>query len=104
MKVRETNLPSDISRPGSSTPEMSRWPQGCGRYHAAVRSGAVDFDGLVAKFTLPAIVQGNAVQVTGPVTVLAPESDAKTPAELATVVSGVSADTENDPPHQAGIV
>src|SRR5438067_2457630 len=35
---------------------MSKWPQGCGMYHAAVRSGAGDLVGLTVG-RLPATVQ-----------------------------------------------
>src|SRR5215469_8862637 len=110
--------PSVTSMPGRSTPEMSKWPQGCGRYQAAVKSGAVDLAMLVA--VLP-LVSSEVVQVVlagvpseplgggldGQVVVrigTTPASEASSPFGLAMMVSGVSAETENEAPHQAGIV
>src|SRR5579864_9023282 len=46
MKSRSTNWPSFICRSGRRTALKSIWPHGCGMYHAAVRSGACDLNGL----------------------------------------------------------
>src|SRR5580704_16408136 len=111
MNARETYLPSSTSRPGSSTTDASKWPQACGRYQAAVRLGAVDFAGLVAKGRLPVMQLAAAAMplqvpsVLGPIAVLAPVSEANTPTPCpAILVAGVSADTENDAPQKDGIV
>src|SRR5215469_16622214 len=114
--------PSVTSMPGRSTPEMSKWPQGCGKYQAAVKSGAVDLAMLSGVLPLVSseVVQVDCVGVlTEPLAVVAggftdgqdvvrvgmtPASEASSPFAVAMMVSGVSAETENDAPHQAGIV
>src|SRR5580704_8203842 len=106
MNARETYLPSSTSRPGSSTTDASKWPQACGRYQAAVRLGAVDFAGLVAKGRLPGMqvaVAETPLQVPGVAGLVAaaPVSEAYTPTPLPPIlVAGVSADTENDAPQK----
>ena len=52
------NSPSLICRSGRSTPLKSIWPQGCGMYHAQVRSGAGDFSGLVTGAARVALAAG----------------------------------------------
>src|SRR5215469_14144606 len=96
--------PSVTSMPGRSTPEMSKWPQGCGKYQAAVKSGAVDLATLsgVVPLVSSALVQVDCVGVlTEPLAVvpggftdgqvvvtvgMTPASEASIPSVVATMV------------------
>src|ERR1700690_2268053 len=111
MKLRAKNLPSVTSRPGRITAETSRWPQGCGRYQAAVTSGAVDLATLTGNWPLvsSAVVHTVAVASAAIVQVvvavgMTPASDASIPPGVPISVSGVSADTENEPPNGTAMV
>src|SRR5580692_2562988 len=97
--------------PGRSTAERSTWPQGCGKYNAAVKSGAVVLATLSGNCPLVSTVVEQVVAVASAAIVqlvvavgIKPASFAATPPGVATIVSGCSADTENDEPHQAGMV
>src|SRR5436190_3181781 len=103
--------------PGRTTIENSIWPQGCGMYQAAVKSGAMFLVGLAVNAVAEHAVPATATPVQTPPSVPARPgpvgrlddgvSEATMPAGVRMSVSGVSADTENAPgqPHGAnGIV
>src|ERR1700722_2173659 len=111
MNVLEKKWPSVTSRPGRSTADKSTWPHGCGKYQAAVKSGEGDLAMLSGSWPLvsTAVVQVVATPRVATVQVVValgttPASEPSTPAGVPMSVSGVSADTENELPHQAGIV
>src|ERR1700722_11002551 len=97
--------------PGRTTPEISKWPQGCGRYHAAVKSGADVLATLSGSWLIVSTVVEQVVAVASAAIVqlvvavgMRPASLAATPCGVAMMVSGCSAATENEAPHQAGMV
>src|SRR5579862_5657832 len=101
--------------PGRSTPDRSIWPHCCGRYHAAVKSGAV-LSVLLSEVTplvsneveqveVAALMAAGAPAVQLVVAVgITPESVASSPLAVAMTVSGCSAENDSEAPHQAGIV
>src|SRR5215208_3442423 len=108
MYCRSTKAPSLTCKPGRTTALKSTWPQGCGTYQAATKSGVPALVGFTA-CRLPAtalVVQVSVVlvspaQVVVGVTVdvvTAPASEPIMPwPEVQTSVSGASADTERAP-------
>src|SRR5215469_12183578 len=95
-----------MSMLGRSSAEKSTWPQGCGTYQAAVKSGAVDLAMLsgVAPLTSWFVVQvvavpkptvGQLVVSTGVPAM--PASEASRPSGVAADASGVSAENDHEP-------
>src|SRR5829696_8118383 len=103
MYCRSTKAPSLICKPGRTTALKSTWPQGCGMYQAATKSGVPALVGLTAWRLPPTalVVQvmvgatpataGVEVQVVVGVTVdvvPAPASEPMSPVGVQTSVSG----------------
>src|SRR5579885_1475427 len=105
MNCFEKKWPSVTSMLGRSTAEKSRWPQGCGMYQAAVKSGEVALAMLSGVLPLVSNVVVQVVAVASAAVVqlvvavgITPASEPWIPTGVATTVSGVSADTEKELP------
>src|SRR5579862_1513988 len=101
--------------PGRSTLDRSICPHCCGRYHAAVKSGAVPLVMLsgvtplvsneVEQVEVVALMAAGAPAVQLVVAVgITPASFPSIPLAVAMTVSGCSAENDSEAPHQAGIV
>src|SRR6266540_425163 len=96
---RSIKAPSLICRVGRTTAPKSMWPQGCGMYQAAVKSGDGDLNGRAA---LPKVQVDPAGAVPATVQVVNAvfcdnASPTESPALVQPSVSGASADTEKAP-------
>src|SRR5215813_2265917 len=101
----EKKWPSLATRPGRNTAEKSRWPQGCGMYQAAVKSGALALARLsgvlplVSRVVEQVVATPRAAVVQLVVAVgITPASEPWIPTGVAMTVSGVSAENDSEPP------